>query len=314
MTKTLLALQSLLPPEMKKLEEHFQVIRLWKEVDPEAALRENANNIVAILSTYNSAGVSRNLMEALPNLEIIAQFGVGYNNIDVEAAQERGVIVTYTPDILTNDTADTALALLLATARRVVEGDMFVRVGRWQSGALPLGTTLSGKTAGIVGLGRIGRAIARRLEAFDIEVVYHGRTQKSDVPYPFYNDLKEMALRCDFLILACAGGPATENLVNFEILDALGPHGILVNIARGSVVNEDDLQVALRNGSIAGAGLDVFRNEPNVPEALLKMDNVVLLPHIGSATVETRTRMGQLVVENILAHMEGHPVLTPIAA
>lgn len=312
MKKTLLALQSILPPEMKKLEDHFNIIRLWKENDPEATLRENADNIVAVLSTYNSAGVGSNLMEALPNLEIIAQFGVGYNNIDVAEAARRGIAVTYTPDILTNDTADTALALLLATARRVVEGDMFVRVGKWHGGPLPLGTTLAGKTAGIVGLGRIGRAIAKRLEAFEIDVIYHGRTQKDDVGYPFYKDLREMAQACDFLVLACAGGPETENLVDLDILEALGPRGILINIARGTVVNEDDLQVALRNKTIAAAGLDVFRDEPNVPEALLKMDNVVLLPHIGSATVETRTRMGQLVVDNILAYFEGQPVLTPV--
>jgi lactate dehydrogenase-like 2-hydroxyacid dehydrogenase len=314
MKKTLLALQTILPAEMKQLEEHFNVIRLWKENDPEATIKENAENIVAILSTYNCSGVSRKLMEALPNLEIIAQFGVGYNNIDVEAAAERGVAVTYTPDILTNDTADTALALLLAAARRVCEGDMFVRVGRWRDGPLPLGMTLSGKKAGVVGLGRIGRAIAKRLEAFDIEVMYHGRSQKDDVSYSFYADLKEMAQTCDFLVLACAGGPATENLINLEILEALGSRGVLVNIARGTVVNEDDLQIALRNGSIAAAGLDVFRDEPNVPESLLKMDNVVLLPHIGSATIETRSKMGQLVVDNFLAHFEGQPVLTPVAA
>ena len=313
MKKTLLALQSILPPEMKKLEEHFDIIRLWKERDPEATLRENAGRIVAILSTYNCAGVSRHLMEALPNLEIIAQFGVGYNNIDIEAATERGIAVTYTPDILTNDTADTALSLLLATARRIVEGDMFVRVGKWRDGPLPLGTTLSGKTAGIVGLGRIGRAIAKRLEAFEIDVIYHGRSQKPEVDYQFCADLKEMATQSDFLVLACAGGQETENLVDLDILEALGPKGILVNIARGTVVNEDDLQVALRNQSIAAAGLDVFRDEPNVPESLLKMDNVVLLPHIGSATIETRSRMGQLVLDNIIAHFEGNPVLTPVS-
>lgn len=312
MKKTILALQKLLPAEMEELAVHFDVIKLWKERDPEATIKERAGDIVGILSTYNSTGVSRNLMAALPNLEIVSQFGVGYNNIDVAAAKERGVAVTYTPDILTNDTADIALSLTLCVARRIVEGDMYVRVGRWQSGAMPLGTTMTGKKAGIVGLGRIGRAIAKRLEAFEVEISYHGRSKKDDVDYPFYEDLEEMAAEVDILVLACSGGPATEKIVNTEVLKALGPHGILVNIARGSVVDEEALLIALRNQDIAGAGLDVYADEPNVPEALMKMDNVVLLPHIGSATLETRTKMGQLVIQNLLSHFDGKPLLTPV--
>lgn len=312
MKKTLLAIQSLLPAEMQQLEEHFEVIRLWKQSDPEAVLHKHERDIVAILSTYNSAGVSSKLIAALPNLEIIAQFGVGVNNIDLKAAYGRDIAVTYTPDILTNDTADIALSLVLCLARRIVEGDMFVRVGRWQQGPLPLGTTLTGKTAGIVGLGRIGKAIARRLEAFELNVVYHGRGRKEDQPYEYFENLEDMVQACDFLVLSCSGGPETQDLVDYKILEVLGPEGFLVNIARGSVVNEEDLLVALANKAIAGAGLDVFAHEPDVPEALIKMDNVVLLPHIGSATQETRHKMGQLAVDNLLAYFEGRELLTPV--
>ena len=311
MKKTILAMQSILPDEMSELERNFRVIRLWKERDPEATIKEERDNIVAILSTYNATRVSESLIEALPNLEIIAQFGVGVNNINVEAARERDIAVTYTPDVLTNDTADIAVSLALALARRIVEGDMFVRVGKWHGGAFPLGMTLSGKTAGIVGLGRIGQAIARRLAAFDMNIVYHGRSEKPAQPYEYYKDIVEMASAADFLVVSCAGGEETKNLVNYGVLEALGSKGFLVNIARGSVVNEEDLLIVLRNKAIAGAGLDVFADEPHVPESLLTMDNVVLLPHIGSATIETRTAMGQLVIRNLRAHFEGEPLLTP---
>jgi lactate dehydrogenase-like 2-hydroxyacid dehydrogenase len=179
---------------------------------------------------------------------------------------------------------------------------------------MPLGISLSGKRAGIIGLGRIGSAIAMRCRAFGMDVSYHGRNKKKDISYRYYNDLKVMAENCDFLILACTGGTETRHLVNADVLSALGPKGFLINICRGSVVDEAALQVALRNKSIAGAGLDVYENEPHVPEALFLMDNVVLLPHIGSATVETRTAMAKLVIENLLAHFNGDPLKTPVAA
>lgn len=312
MKKTILALQNLLPDEMHALEQSYDVIKIWKQRDPEATLKEQKNNVVGIVSTYNSAGVSKKLMAALPNLEIIAQYGVGVNNIDLEAAQDSEIAVTYTPDILTNDTADIAMSLLLSVTRRIVEGDMFVRVGRWQRGALPLGTCLSQKTAGIVGLGRIGKAIAKRLQAFDIDIVYHGRNKQPDVQYTYYEDLQTMAADVDFLILACSGGPNTQHLITLDVLKKLGPQGFIINIARGSVINEEDLLIALRNKDIAGAGLDVFENEPLVPQELIKMDNVVLLPHIGSATLETRTKMGQLVIDNLEAYFSGKPLITPV--
>lgn len=311
MKKTVLAIQPLLEKEMKQLESGYNVIRLWDANDPVAVIERHRHDVQAILSTYNSSGVSERLMSALPNLEVIAQFGVGYDNIDLKAAHARGIAVTNTPDVLTDDTADVALFLMLNVARRAVEADMFVRVGRWKSGAMPLSTSISEKTVGVVGLGNIGKAIAQRAAAFNTTVVYHSRSEK-DVPYKYYADLSDMAEDCDFLILACAGGPDTENLIDYKILEKLGRNGFLINIARGSVVNEEDLLIALRNQAIAGAGLDVFTNEPDVPEEFMKMDNVVLSPHVGSATVETRSKMGQLVIDNLNAHFEGQSLLSPV--
>lgn len=311
MTKTILALQPLLQNEMKLLEREFNVLRLWESHEPEQLIKDHAQDIAGILSTYNGSGVSERLMKALQNLEIIAQFGVGYDNIDLEAAKQHNITVTNTPDVLTDDTADVALFLMLNVARRAVEADMFVRVGRWHSGPMPLSTSVSEKTVGIVGLGKIGKAIAKRAEAFNTNVIYHSRTQK-DVPYTFYDNLEDMAKAADFLILACSGGDDTAGIIDYKILDALGPKGYLINIARGSVVNEEDLLIALRNKDIAGAGLDVFADEPNVPDEMLKMDNVVLSPHVGSATHETRAKMGQLVIANFKACFDGEAVLTPV--
>ncbi|NCC22119.1 MAG: 2-hydroxyacid dehydrogenase [Alphaproteobacteria bacterium] len=312
MSVTLLALGSLLPAEMEELDRHFDVLRLWREPDPDAAIRARSREIKGILSTYNTKSVSRTLIEALPNLEIIAQFGVGYDNIDLGAVRDHQLALTNTPDILTEDTADIAFALILAVARRIVEGDMFVRVGKWASGSLPLGTSLQDKTVGILGLGRIGKAIARRADAFGMNVLYHGPNEKRDEPYRYYADLIAMAKDSDFLVVACPGGKATEGIVDLNVLERLGPRGFLINIARGAVVRDDDLLTALSNRAIAGAGLDVYWNEPAVPDALISLDNVALLPHIGSATVETRSKMGQLVISNLLAHFDGKPLISPV--
>lgn len=309
MKHKLLALDSGHPEQMEALETHFEIIRPAKP-DPERIIREHQNEIKA-LTTYLTP-VSRSLMEALPNLEIISCGAVGFDHIDIEAAKERGISVTNTPDVLTNDTADVALLLLLNVTRRAVEGDAFVRARMWENTSFPLGSTLGGKRAGIVGLGRIGKAIAKRLQAFGVAVAYHGPSEKTNVEYKYYDDLNAMASDVDFLILACRGGEKTKNLITLETLKALGSKGFLINIARGSVVNEKDLLVALRNKDIAGAGLDVYDNEPFVPESLFTMDNVVLTPHIGSATIETRTKMGQIVVGNLLAHFDGHELLTPV--
>ncbi len=310
--KTLLAMGALLPPEMDALDEHFHVLRLWQSPDPEQTIKDNKDEIVAILSTYNGPRVSSALIEALPNLGMIAQFGAGYDNIDVAAARARDIPVTTTPDILTSDTADIALSLMLATSRRIVEADMFTRVGKWRSGPMPLGRTMRGKRVGILGAGRIGQAIAVRAAAFEMDIVYHGRTEKKDLPYPYYSSLEYMAKDVDFLVVSCTGGEQTKGLVDKSILKALGSKGFLINVARGSVVVYDDLIDALQAGTIAGAGLDVYPNEPAVPEELISMDQVVLLPHIGSATIETRTAMGRLTIENLLSWHDGKVLLTPL--
>ncbi len=302
----------ILPNEMAELEKHFDVIHLWKEKDPETVLQERRNDIVAIASAYYMP-VSKTLIEALPNLEIISQFAVGTDNIDLAAAKARGIAVTNTPDVLTDDTADIALSLLLALSRRICESDMFVRVDKWRlNAAMPLGRTLKGKTAGIVGMGRIGQAIAKRCEAFGLNIVYNGKRKKDRVCYRFEPDLQKMAEESDYLILSCPGGAETRHMVHAPILEGLGPEGYLINVSRGSVVHEEDLVNALVEKKIAGAGLDVYAIEPNVPEPLIKMDNVVLLPHVGSATIETRGIMGGLVVSNLLAHFRGDPLLTPV--
>jgi len=306
----LLIEKMLLPAEIEQLEEDFRLIFLWKERDPEATILENASDILAIISSLRP--VRRTMIEALPNLEIIANCAVGFDNIDMRAAKERGVAVTNTPDVLTDDTADVGFLLMLDVARRAVEGDAYVRAGLWKNGPLPLGVSLSGKRVGIVGLGRIGRALARRAEGFAMDIVYHGPREKTDVSYRYYADLKEMAGDVDFLVLTCPGGASTHHMIDYEVLCSLGDKSFLVNIARGSVVVQDDLLMALSNEMIAGAGLDVYDSEPDVPRELFSMDNVVLTPHIGSATFETRTKMGQIVVDNVRAHFEGLPLLTPV--
>ena len=311
MKKVILALGALLPNEMHKLGAHFDVVRLWAEPDPEATLQQHKDNIVAILSSYNGLQVTRRIIESLPNVSLVAQFGAGIDNIDLNALRDRDILLSNTPNILTNDTADIAMILTLNVMRRAVEADMYLRIGKWNSGAFPLSTSLTNKTMGIVGMGRIGQAIAKRATAFDMNVIYHGPREKQNMPYQYYADLVQMAEACDVLMLACVGGDDTRHIINARVLKALGSRGYVVNIARGSVIKTDDLLVALSNRSIAGVGLDVYDNEPNVPEALLNMDQVVLLPHIGSATLETRTQMGELVINNIVAHFEGRPLLTP---
>lgn len=305
----LMTTSAIQPNEMAELSGHFEIIHLSQGED---VLSQRGDDIVAIASSTNSK-ISRDLIEMLPKLEIISQFAVGTDNIDLTAAKERGIRVTNTPDVLTDDTADTAFALLIAVSRRICEGDRFVRNGQWSfAHTLPLGRALSGKICGIVGMGRIGQAIAKRCEAFGMTIRYHGPREKPDLSYAYEPNLQKMAQDCDYLVLACPGGAATKHIVNEPILTALGPQSYLINVSRGSVVKEDDLVSALKEKKIAGAGLDVYADEPNVPSDLLTMDNVVLLPHIGSATIETRAVMGQLVVKNLLAHFNGDPLLTPV--
>ena len=248
------------------------------------------------------------LLDELPNLEVISVFGVGYDGVPVEYCRKRGVLVGHTPDVLTDDVADVALALTLMSARNFHHAERFVRSGDWEKKSFPLAMSLGGKTVGILGLGRIGKAIAQRLEACGMKVSYHSRSAQA-VRYRYYSSLLDMAREVEFLVIATPGGAATKNMINADVIAALGAKGRLINIARGSVVDEAALIAALQNGTLGGAGLDVFADEPHVPEALRQMDNVVLLPHVGSATKETRKAMGDLVVANLAAHFDGKPLV-----
>lgn len=248
------------------------------------------------------------LLDRLPNLKIISVFGVGYDGVPVDYCRERGIKVGHTPDVLTDDVADVALALTLTLSRQFHLANRYVQAGDWPRRPLPLSTSVTGKTAGILGLGRIGKAIARRLEACGMKVGYHGRAAQA-VPYAYYPTLRGMAEAVDFLIVACPGGPATKNMVNAEVLAALGAEGKIINIARGSIIDEPAMIKALQAGTLGGAGLDVFANEPHVPAELLAMDNVVLFPHVGSATRETRKAMGDLTLANLAAYFAGKPLV-----
>ena len=295
------------------LNAAFKLHVMAQTRDGEALLASIAPRVRAIASTAPSAKVDRALIERLPRLEIISSFGVGYDNIDIKAAAERGITVANTPDVLTEEVADTALGLLLCTVREFPQADRFVRAGKWASGDYPLSkATLRNRTVGMVGLGKIGKAIARRLDAFGVPVVYHSRNPQAGVGYRYYPKLIDMAREVDTLLVITPGGPATRNLIDAEVLAALGPNGILINMARGSVVDEAALIKALKDRTILSAGLDVFLNEPEVPAELLAMDHIVLFPHLGSATVHTRQKMEQLVLDNLLAWAAGKPPLTPV--
>ncbi len=251
------------------------------------------------------------LLEKLPNLEIISVFGVGYDGVPVDWCRSVGIHVTNTPDVLTEDVADTASALVLMTSRRLIAANRFLHAKSWPQGPFPLAHALRGKQAGIVGLGRIGKAIAHRLEAHGMRIAYFGRTRQG-VSWDYFDSLIELARASDFLIVACPGGAATKHLINASVLEALGVEGTLINIARGSVVDEAALIEALQRGIIRGAGLDVFEHEPQVPGALMQCENAVLLPHLGSGTHETRREMARLVVSNLAAHFSGVSLLTPV--
>lgn len=251
------------------------------------------------------------LLDALPALEIISVFGVGYDGVPVDYCKARGLEVTNTPDVLTDDVADVAVALVMMTGRGFIRANRFLHEGSWLKRGPELTTKLGGRTVGILGLGRIGKAIAARVSAMGMHVAYTGRTPQN-VSYRFLPDVYALAAASDFLVVACPGGPATRNMVNADVLAALGKKGIVINIARGSIIDEPALVRALANGTIKGAGLDVFADEPNVPAEMMKMDNVVLLPHVGSATHETRKAMGDLCKANLDAWFAGRPLLTPI--
>ena len=294
----------------QRLREHFNCHDLPAGLS-EQALNDIAPSIRAI-SANGESTVTREFIARFPALEVISVFGVGYDGVDVAAARERGIHVTHTPDVLTDDVADFAMTLLFAVARQVVRADRFARAGEWTKGPFPFTTKVSGARLGIVGLGRIGKAIARRAEGFDMDIAYHNRSPLNDVSWRYAPTLKGLAAEVDFLVLSTPGGANTRALIDAEILEALGPKGFLINVARGSVVDETALIAALKQGKIAGAGLDVFENEPNIPPALAALDNVVLTPHMASGTLITRTAMADLAFDNLAAHFSGKPVLTPV--
>lgn len=311
MTKPAVLLVSRLPePLAGRLRERFDCHAL-ADVDA-AGLQALAPQLRGMVATGESV-VSRALMTSLPALEVISVLGVGYDGIDMAAARERGICVTHTPGLSTDDIADFAMALLLAAARQVVNADQFVRRGDWSTGRFPMTRRVSGARLGIVGLGRIGRAVAQRALAFGMEIAYTGRAAKADTPYRWCSDAQTLAASVDFLVVCASGGADTRALVNADVLAALGPAGVLVNIARGSIVDEDALITALRERQILAAGLDVFCHEPHVPPALLALDNVVLTPHMASTTGATVQAMFELTFANLAAHFDGLPVPTPVA-
>jgi lactate dehydrogenase-like 2-hydroxyacid dehydrogenase len=264
--------------------------------------------------TYSTVRCDGAVMAMFPKLEIVASFGVGYDHVDANHAREHNIVVTNTPDVLTEEVADIAMGLLIATLREFIKADRYLRSGLWTTQQYPLSAgSLRDRKVGIVGMGRIGQAVARRLEASLVPVVYHSRNPVSGVSYKHYPDLIEMAKAVDTLVVIVPGGPSTAKMINADVLNALGPRGVIVNVARGSVVDEEALIAALKSGTILAAGLDVFAKEPAVPDELKTMQNVVLLPHIGSASVVTRNAMDQLVVDNLKAWFAGKPPLTPIA-
>lgn len=301
------------------LEGRFRIHRLYAAADRDALLTQVGARVraiatgVPVLTEDVKAPVDGALMARLPQLEIVANLGVGYDNIDAQAACARGVIVTNTPDVLTEETADTAFGLILNAVRQLSQAERWLRAGHWRTGQFPASASLRGRTIGILGLGRIGKAIARRAEAFGVRVIYHNRKPDPAAPYEWRDSPVALAADCDILVVATPGGAQTRHIVDGQVLDALGPDGVFINIARGSTVDEKALVTALRERRILTAGLDVFADEPNVPEELLAMEHVVLLPHVGSASQPTRDAMCQLVIDNLFAWADGREILTPVA-
>ena len=301
----------LLPSIETTLAQDFDVHPLWQEADPTAYLAAHGHEFVGLVTSARF-GADAQLIQSLPNLKVISSFGVGCETIAVETAKQRGIPIGYTPDVLNDCVADLAWGGLIDVARGMTESDRFLRRGDWLKGQFRVSTRVSGNRLGVLGLGRIGRTIAKRGLGFDMEVRYHNRSPVPDAPYAFEASAIALARWADFLVVATAGGAQTNHLVSAEVLDALGPQGYLINISRGSVIDEQALITALAQHRIAGAALDVYEKEPVVPEAFLALDNVVLLPHISSATHETRQAMGDLTVANLKSFLQTGALITPI--
>ena len=295
----------------RALAAAYAVTPLWLQADPQAFLRERGGRF-ELLVTSARFGCTVEQLQLLPNLRAICSFGVGYDAIAVEAARARGIAVSTTPDVLNDCVADLAMGLIIDSSRRLSEADRYVRAGAWADKPFPLGRRVSGKRLGIVGLGRIGEAVAQRAAGFAMPVRYHNRKPVAGSPYVYEEQLLELARWADFLVLTCPGGAGTHRLIGREVLEALGPAGILINVARGTVVDEQALIAALQCGALGGAGLDVYATEPRVPPALLALDRVVLAPHIGSASEETREQMEELLLANLAALVQRGRLLTPL--
>ncbi|MBI3506910.1 MAG: 2-hydroxyacid dehydrogenase [Proteobacteria bacterium] len=295
----------------ERLAEYFTIHKLPPEAE-RTAFFASLKDKVRYLQWGGSIKTGPEIMDALPKLELISCFGVGYDGIDMAAATARKIAVTNTPNVLNDCVADTAIALMLNIMRKYVAADRFVRAGEWLKGNQPLQTSVHHKKMGIVGLGRIGKTIAKRGLGFDMEIGYFGRSKQPDVSFRYFANLADMARWCDVMVVITPGGAETKNMIDAKILEALGPKGYLVNVARGSVVDEPALIAALKTNKIAGAALDVFADEPRVPADFMPMENVVLAPHVASATAETRKAMGDLVVDNLIQALEGKPLLTRV--
>ena len=312
MKPDVLALGAFPPGMMSNLAKRFTVHHFLPYPLPPGTLSADVAGRIRAIATEANRGASRELIAMLPALEIIAGFGVGVDGINLAAAQERNIPVTNTPGVIAEDVADLAIGLMIASSRRIVAADRFVREGRWQTGPIALAHKVSGRRLGVLGLGGIGRAIADRAAAFNMQVRYCGPRRKQDAPYEFIADPVELARASDFFMVACTGGRETRHLVSDAVIDAIGPTGTLINVARGSVVDQAVLIAALKAGRLGAAALDVFADEPQVPAELLELPNVIVQPHHGTATFETRETMGRMVIDNIVACFDRKPLLTPV--
>jgi D-3-phosphoglycerate dehydrogenase len=313
MKPDVLSLGSFPDATMAELSQRFTLHHFVDFALPPPGLTQEVAQRIRAIATEANRGANRALIEMLPKLELIAGFGVGYDKTDIAAARARNIKVTNTPGVLGDEVGDLAIGLMLASARQIVYADRFVRDGSWAKGPIALGRSVGGKTLGVIGLGGIGRAAADRGAAFKMRVIYHGPRPKGDAPYEYVADVVELARRSDFLIVACKGGPETRHLVSAAVIAALGPNGTLINVARGTCVDERALVAALREGRLGFAALDVFEDPLRPSPELLQLLNVIVQPHHGTATVETRNRIGQLMIDNISAHFAGKPLLTPVS-
>jgi len=310
MKPDILLIGPLLESVLDSLDSAYNVHRLYEADDPDALIANIADNTTAVV-TDGGNGVKASVLERLPQVKIVAVFGVGVDAVDLEYCKKNAIAVTNTPDVLSGDVADLAVALMLAVSRNIVGSDNYVRAGHWATqGNMPLTTRMFGKTAGIIGMGSIGMEIAKRLEGFDMDVVYCNRNKRSDVSARYYDSAADMAKDVDYLIVAASASESTFKMVNTDVLTALGSGGYLINISRGTLIDQDALIEALDENTIKGAGLDVFVDEPNVPQALINMKNVVLQPHQASATLDTRKAMGKLVTDNLARFFDGRPLIT----